>query len=219
MERVTDANENIVEVFENDIEYYLQEFAEKQNIDDFRSVPQSVWNGALRYVYKHVFKDSNILKCTTNTTLYSNIPSNHNMYNYDMVNYVLNIYLDYCMNFNKEISILGFSNLTGIDNETINVWGDGNNKLSTAPFGIYKKLVTMREESLANKLADGKQNPVGVIAMLNRHYGWASPYTADARKQQGALSAAELPKLGGKMSVSQGLLPNNCVVDAQIKED
>ena len=102
------------------------------------------------------------------------------------------------MYYNKEISILGFSNLTGIDNETINVWGDGNNKLSTAPFGIYKKLVTMREESLANKLADGKQNPVGVIAMLNRHYGWASPYTADARKQQGALSAAELPKLGTK---------------------
>jgi hypothetical protein len=116
------------------------------------------------------------------------------------------------MYFNKEISILGFSNLTGIDNETINVWGDGNNKLSTAPFGIYKKLITMREESLANKLADGKQNPVGVIAMLNRHYGWASPYTADARKQQGALSASELPKLGGTAAKLQ-------IVDTQDTND
>ena len=54
----------------------------------------------------------------------------------------------------------------------------------------------MREESLSNKLADGKQNPVGVIAMLNRHYGWASPYTADSNRQKQSLSASELPKLG-----------------------
>ena len=54
-----------------------------------------------------------------------------------------------------------------------------------------------REESLSNKLADGKQNPVGVIAMLNRHYGWASPYTADANKNRRALADSELPKLSG----------------------
>lgn len=96
------------------------------------------------------------------------------------------------MIYNKEISIIGFSNLTGIDDETINTWGLNNNKLSSLPFGIYKKLIHYREESLSNKLADGKQNPVGVIAMLNRHYGWASPYTADSRKQAGAMSLEEL---------------------------
>jgi hypothetical protein len=53
-----------------------------------------------------------------------------------------------------------------------------------------------REESLSNKLADGKQNPVGVIAILNRNYGWASPYTADSNRQKQALTNAELPKLG-----------------------
>ena len=53
-----------------------------------------------------------------------------------------------------------------------------------------------REESLSNKLADGKQNPVGVIAMLNRHYGWASPYTSDSNRQKQSLTAAELPQLG-----------------------
>lgn len=200
MERVT-AAEGTMDVFENDIEYYLEEFREKQNIEDFRSVPQSVWNGALRYVYKHVFKNNNILKQSNNTTAYSNIPSNHNMYNYEVIDDILNMYLDYCMYYNKEVSILGFSNLTGIDNETINVWGDNGNKLSSLPFGIYKKLVQYREESLSNKLADGKQNPVGVIAMLNRHYGWASPYTADSRKQASALTAADLPKLGAKPQI------------------
>ena len=50
---------------------------------------------------------------------------------------------------------------------------------------------------MSNKLADGKQNPVGVIAMLNRHYGWSSPYTSDTNKRsKAALSGAELPKLG-----------------------
>jgi hypothetical protein len=222
VERVTDANENILEVFENDIEYYLQEFAEKQNIDDFRSVPQSVWNGALRYIYNHVFKPNNhILKCHDNYNINNNnIQSNFNMYNYNTVLDIADYYIyNMCMVNNKEVSILGFSTLTGIDESIIYDWGNGSNKLSPTSAKIYKKLSHYREESLANKLADGKQNPVGVIAMLNRHYGWASPYTADARKQQGALSAAELPKLGNKMSVSGGLLADNCVADAQIKED
>ena len=51
---------------------------------------------------------------------------------------------------------------------------------------------------MSNKLADGKQNPVGVIAMLNRHYGWASPYTSDSNKNRQSLTAAELPKLSQK---------------------
>jgi hypothetical protein len=54
----------------------------------------------------------------------------------------------------------------------------------------------MREESLSNKLVDGKQNPVGVIACLNRHYNWSSPFTADANRNKSSLTAAELPKLG-----------------------
>ena len=54
----------------------------------------------------------------------------------------------------------------------------------------------MREESLSNKLVDGKQNPVGTIAVLNRQFGWASPYVSDSNRQKSGLPAAELPKLG-----------------------
>ena len=53
----------------------------------------------------------------------------------------------------------------------------------------------MREESLSNKLIDGKQNPVGTIAVLNRQFGWASPYTSDANRQKRVGTDAELPKL------------------------
>ena len=116
---------------------------------------------------------------------------------------------------NKEISIIGFTTLTGISESEIYEWGNNSIKLSTTASEIYKKLVTMREESLANKLADGKQNPVGVLAILNRHYQWNLPGVSKETAKPGALSAAELPKLGGKMSVSQGLLPGNNEIIAE----
>ena len=121
--------------------------------------------------------------------------TNYNMYDYEIVNKVLDYYIYLCQIYSKEISVIGFENLTGITQETIYTWGENSNKLSQACSEIYKKLIKMREESLSNKLADGKQNPVGVIAMLNRHYGWASPYTADANRGKKALQSAELPQL------------------------
>ena len=90
---------------------------------------------------------------------------------------------------------MGYSKLTGISNEIISMWGNDNNKLSSRSFEIYKKLNKEREESLSNKLADGKQNPVGVIAILNRQYGWASPYTSDSNKQRKSISAEEIRQL------------------------
>lgn len=198
MEKV-EHQEPSIEVFENDIDYYLQEFKESQEIEDLRSVPQSVWNGALRYIYNHVFKNnSDLLK---SHDLYNinnnNIPSNCNMYNYDLLLELVDYYIyNMCMVNNKEVSILGFITLTGIDESIIYDWGNNNNKLSSTAPKIYKKLTQMREESLSNKLVDGKQNPVGTIAVLNRQFGWASPYTSDANRQKQSLTAAELPQLG-----------------------
>ena len=185
-----------IEVFENDIALYLSMFCEEQGIDDMKKESQSVWNGALRYIRRHVFNNKDLLKETNNIYNTNNsIASNYNMYNYELVNNICDIYIDLCFINDKEVSILGFSNLTGIDNETINVWGNNDNKLSSLSFGIYKKLSQFREESLSNKLVTGNKNPVGVIAVLNRQYGWASPYTSDSNRQKNALTAAELPKL------------------------
>ena len=85
--------------------------------------------------------------------------------------------------YNKEVSSMGYSKLVGISNEIISMWGNDNNKLSSKSFEIYKRLNQEREESLSNKLADGRGNALGVIAMLNRHYGWASPYTSDSKSR------------------------------------
>ena len=196
MEKVQE-QEQTIEVFENDIQLYLSMFCEENGIEDMKKESQSVWNGALRYIRRHVFNNKDVLKSKDNINIYNNdIPSNFNAYNYDTVNNICDIYIDLCFINDKEVSIIGFSNLTGIDNETINVWGNNDNKLSSLSFGIYKKLSQFREESLSNKLVTGNKNPVGVIAVLNRQYGWASPYTSDSNRQKRALTAAELPKLG-----------------------
>ena len=102
------------------------------------------------------------------------------------------------MLYDKEVSIMGFSNLTGIDNDTVTTWSKPD-RLSSTGMRIYKKLCENREESLSNKLVTGSKNPVGVIAVLNRQFGWASPYTSDANRQQQPLTAAQLPRLGKQL--------------------
>ena len=205
MERVEHA-ESTIEIFENDIDLYLHQFQDEQEIEDLRTVPQSVWNACLMYIQRHVFNNKAILKAPNIYNSNSIMDSNYNMYNYDLVNDILDYYIYICNLYNKEVSIIGFSKLTNIDDETINIWGNDNNKLSSKSFGIYKKICQMREESLSNKLVDGKQNPVGVIACLNRHYNWSSPFTADANRNRSSLTAAELPKLNGGKVLE---LPNN----------
>ena len=72
----------------------------------------------------------------------------------------------------------------------------------------------MREESLSNKLADGKQNPVGVIAILNRQYGWASPYTSDSNRQRKSISAEEIRQLLPKSGDSS----SNCTMIESVQD-
>ena len=109
---------------------------------------------------------------------------------------------------NKEVSILGFETLTGIPQENIYNWGNDNNKLSSTGFKIYKKLSQMREESLSNKLVDGKQNPIGVIATLRRHYtGWDDKTILQHESNKHSLTAAELPKLSDNTAQNGPALP------------
>lgn len=185
-----------IEVFENDIELYLKMYCEQYEIDDIKAASQSVWNGALRYIQKHVFNNRDIFKSKTNISNDNSImDSTYNAYNYDLVDNICNIYIDLCFIYDKEISIMGFSNLTGINNILIQEWGNNTKKLSSKSFEIYQKLCTFREESLSDKLATGNKNPVGILAILNRHYAWNLPGVSREKANASALPDTELPKL------------------------
>ncbi len=211
MELVKEGQSEPVEVFENDIEMYLKLFCEQHEIKDLRIMPQSVWNGCLMYIRKYVFpkgsnrlKDHNIYNTDNN-----NIQSNFNKYNHNLVNDVLDIYIYLCTVYDKEISIIGFSNLTGIDTELIHIWKE--DAPGSPSFNVYKKLNQLREESLSNKLATGNKNPVGILAILNRHYAWNLPgVSKETDNNKRALGVEQLPKLG---QIAEK--PQDIVIDEQ----
>lgn len=199
MEQMQDQNnEQIIEieVYENDIVLYLSEFCKEQKIEDMRKESQSVWNAALMYIKRHVFNDNSVLKSSNNIINNNSImDSNYNAYNYDIVNSVCDCYIYLCMLYDKEVSAIGFSILTGIDRYTIATWRDEGTKLSSKSSDIGKKISDFREESLSNKLATANKNPVGVLAILNRHYAWNMPGVSRENASKQTLTAAELPKL------------------------
>lgn len=208
MEKVQE-QEQTIEVFENDIQLYLSMFCEENGIENMKKESQSVWNSCLMYIQRNVFGNRDLLKQSNNIYNSNSImDSNYNMYNYELLYDILEYYVYICNMYNKEISIMGFSKLTKIDTDTINSWGNNENKLSSKSSVIYKKLSQEREESLSNKLADGKQNPVGVIAILNRQYGWASPYTSDSNKQRKSISAEEIRQLLPQNDIKQAVIEN-----------
>lgn len=218
MEKVQDQPQTL-EVFENDIALYLSEFCDEQGIEDIKKESQSVWNGALMYIRRHVFPVSDCLKSRNNIQVDNNtIPSNFNAYNYELVNSVCDYYIYLCMMYDKEVSIIGFSNLTGIDTDTINEWGNNSIKLSTTSAVVYKKLQNFREESLSNKLVTGRQNPVGVLGVLNRHFSWNMPGVRSDTDKRHAMTAQELPKLDGKGAI-MGIESQTVVQNAQEKND
>lgn len=212
MERVTD-QENQVDVFENDIALYLDMFCEEHKIEDMTKEPQSRWNAALMYINKHVFGDKRALKRNNNISKDDTnciMDNNFNMYDYDKVEYVLYIYYYLCAMYDKECSIIGFSLLTGINRDTIYDWGTKEKKLSAKSCDIAEKLRIFREESLSNKLATGNKNPVGILAILNRHFAWNLPGVSREGAQRAIKSADQLPKLGEI---------NAQLADAQVKNE
>lgn len=147
-----------------------QEAAEEGETFSMYKANQSRWNAALIYIYNTVFKNTDKL------FKHNNKPYLYPAYNLDIVNDICDLYISLCLQYGKEISITGFSLLTGISSETIYQWGDNNNKncqLSSKSVDIFKKIYHFREESLSDKLVSSGQ-ALGVLGVLNHHYGWST---------------------------------------------
>lgn len=170
--------ESGVEVYEDKITEYLDQYIEEHDIEDMHKEPQSRWNAALLYINKYLFKPHpEVLKSENRLS---------NTYDLEIVSNICDRYIELCYEYDKEISILGFSKLTGINQDTFYDWGDGSSRPGSQACEIYKKLTQEREESLSNMLISGKRNPVGLLGALNRHYGWnmGQPRGGGVEKQQ-----------------------------------
>lgn len=198
MERVEQDN-NTFEVTENVLESCLLDFMENNKIEDMTKESQSRWNAFLLYANKRLFPDKSMLKLHKPLEGYANDNvclnnTNCNSYNMEIVEALCDIYIYMCYSYDKEVSIMGFGKLTGIDNDTVTIWGSGKN-LNNACLRVYKKLCTEREETLSNKLLiTGNKNQVGILAILNRHYQWNLPGVSKEQTKNNNLSVEDLQK-------------------------
>lgn len=173
--------EQNIDVFENDVDKYLQLFLEEQSIEDMRSEPQNVWSSALMYIQKHVFKNNKMLKMATPPdgyksndydNQYSNLnQSNCNAYDLEKVKHVCDIYIYECMLYDKIPTQQGFIYMTGITGDTICRWKKDSSVLSKSGSEFLQNLYDSEEEALMSK-ALSLRIPTGALAALNHKKGW-----------------------------------------------
>ncbi len=184
--------EQKTEVYTDNIQESIANYCIDHDIDmkDIYSFDQQRWNSVLLYIYKQVFKP-----CKSDGVVRRyNEKSNIDYSNKELIDNVCDIYIALCYEYSKEVSIMGFNKLTGIDEETINNWANDTG-IERGSIGVRKKLLSEREESLSNKLASNKGNPVGILGILNRHYGWNM---GQPRGQTAAQKAPDLPGMARK---------------------
>lgn len=185
--------EQKVEVYNNRIEESIANYCIDHDLNqkDLYTIDQSRWNSVLLYVYKHVFKPLKSDKRMYNES------SNIDYSNQELLYSICDIYINLCYEYSKEVSIMGFSKLTGIHKDTIYQWLNSDSSARGAS-DLAKRLNAEREESLSNKLASGKGNPVGILGILNRHYGWnmGQPRGQDTRQK-----APDIPRIAEKYGV------------------
>lgn len=197
-----DNNKNIdventenIEIFESDFDLVADEFCQKLGLENLTQASQSQWNAYLIKCNRDIISNVNIKMNNYRPIENSrnNISSNDNAYDINKCMYILdNIYIPSCMMYSKEISIMGYSLLIGCEYDTIMRW---SHEVGSSRQEIYKKLISWREESLSNKLSTGKQNPVGIMAILNHHYSWNMPGVRNENTSKQALTSKDLPML------------------------
>lgn len=185
-----------IDYFYNDLELALVTFCEHNHIEDIKKESQQVFNGFLMYCRRTLYHDKSYFKLKTPIDNGSCMKSTCNMYDFDMLELLIDDYAEICTICDKVASIKGFTYLTGIPESIIYEWN--NNEFEGLPSSkgakIYKKLSSLYEGSIQSNLETGKKNPISQIAILNRFYGWSSPYDKGDQKS-GLLGSENLPKL------------------------
>lgn len=196
LEKVEDIK-NTIEVFNSDIELAITMFCEENHIDDISSISQSIYSAMLMYIYNKCFKDTYKLQYREGVTI---------KYDIDLIYNLCLKYIYMCKVYDKEITLRGFSYMTGINLDTFYEWNEGG-LVNASPrhAEIFKMLNAEREASLSDKLLTGK-NPVGILGILNHFYGWngVGNMTEDRSKQ--AATLADVRESAGLLSDnSQGM--------------
>lgn len=200
-------NTGDAEVYSNEIlrlaDEYIDQLEEPEQIYN-----TNIFNGMIKYIYINYFKNK--------TIDYDDI---------EYIDSVWDIYTLLCYKYNKGPTIIEFSMLININRDTFNTWKNGTTrqyiyydlngdriKDINAYRGKYnnaeyrRELSTRHSDTVKKWLAEcenwlyrgaTEQNKIGCIFALKANYGYVETAPVPTVNTTQALSAAELPKLGG----------------------
>lgn len=150
--------ENGTEVYEHDIKYYADEYI--NTLDDPESINNnpSLFTGMIKYIYKRLFKYN---------------PVNND--DITVLDDIWGIYTELCYKYNKRPTLLNFSLMVGVSNDTFNAWKNGEYRAgsdgaSSAHSLTVKKWLKECESSLVDGATE--RNSVGCIFALKANYGY-----------------------------------------------
>lgn len=171
-------NANGIEVYENGIKMYADEYIQKlsPDVDEIRVLirKSQTFKGMLKYIYINLFKPDKNIKSYDGIRRNSNI----NYGDIDLLNSIWDIYTELCYKYLQCPTILNFSLLTGIDMTTFNSWDRGETRAQWGADGekvtslhsqSYKKWKSECEAAAYDSALSG--NP-GAMFILKSNYGY-----------------------------------------------
>ena len=150
--------ENGVEIYETKIHYFADEYINTLSDPDGINNNPSLFTGMIKYIYKRLFKNN---------------PVNND--DISVLDNIFDIYTELCYRYNKRPTLLNFSLLVGISNDTFNAWKNGEYRAgeggaSSAHSLTVKKWLKECESSLVDGATE--RNSVGCIFALKANYGY-----------------------------------------------
>lgn len=169
-------------VYDNAIEMYFHEYFDNRGISidgtDYKSVDNSAFEGAFRYVYKKLFKPDKT------TVRYNNKNTKIDLKNIDELNIIADAYIDII----KDYAIIPydkfFLELTGIHRDTFNSWYRGeynHGGLSNLYSDLVKKIQCLPKEQAINKMTG---TPVSLIALANNEPEFRMEYNSKRQLEE-----------------------------------
>lgn len=150
--------ESGIEVYEDKIKYYADEYINTLDDPDSINNNPSLFTGMIKYIYKRLFKYN---------------PVNND--DITVLDDIWGIYTELCYKYNKRPTLLNFSLMVGVSNDTFNAWKNGEYRAgkdgaSSAHSLTVKKWLKECESSLVDGATE--RNSVGCIFALKANYGY-----------------------------------------------
>ena len=161
--------ENGAEIYETKIHEYADEYINALNDPESINNNPSLFTGMIKHIYKNLFKPRR------NDKVLYNSNSVLDTGDIELLDNIWNIYTELCYRYNKRPTLLNFSLLVGISNDTFTTWEQGEYRGGSDGAGsAHSRTVKKWRKECESSLVDGatERNSVGCIFALKANYGY-----------------------------------------------